>query len=100
MVALTAIYDTEKIGKVYMPEIRKRQDYGLWLKIFKIIGSSKGMEETLAYYRVRSDSVSRNKVVAAKYHYKVLRAVAKVPVIKAWYYFMHYAFAGLFKYLK
>ena len=27
---LTAIYDTEKIGKVYMPEIRKRQDYGLW----------------------------------------------------------------------
>jgi len=68
---LTAIYDTEKIGKVYMPEIRKRQDYGLWLKIFKIIGETKAMNEVLGYYRIRSDSVSRNKFIAAKYHYKV-----------------------------
>ena len=30
---LTAIYDRGKLGKVYMPQIRKRQDYGLWLKI-------------------------------------------------------------------
>jgi len=97
---LTAIYDTEKIGKVYMPEIRKRQDYGLWLKIFKIIGSSKGMEEILALYRVRTNSVSSNKLKAAKYHFKVLRDVGKVPLVKAWYYFLHYAFAGFFKYIR
>lgn len=30
---LTAIYDTQKIGKVSMSNISKRQDYGLWLKI-------------------------------------------------------------------
>ena len=23
---LTAVYDTEKVGKVFMPELRKRQD--------------------------------------------------------------------------
>ena len=97
---LTAIYDTEKIGKIYMPEIRKRQDYGLWLKIFKIIGSSKGMDETLALYRIRTNSVSRNKFKAAKYHFTILRRVAKVPLFKAWYYFINYAFVGLFKYLK
>ena len=97
---LTAIYDTEKIGKIYMPEIRKRQDYGLWLKIFKIIGSSKGMDEILALYRVRTNSVSSNKLKAAKYHYKVLREVGKVPLIKAWYYFLHYAFAGFIKYIR
>ena len=97
---LTAIYDTEKIGKVYMPEIRKRQDYGLWLKIFKIIGSSKGMEEILALYRVRTNSVSSNKLKAAKYHFKVLRDVGKVPLVKAWYYFLHYAFAGFIKYIR
>lgn len=28
---LTAVYDTEKVGKVFMPELRKRQDWGLWL---------------------------------------------------------------------
>ncbi len=97
---LTAIYDTEKIGKVYMPEIRKRQDYGLWLKIFKIIGSTNGMDDVLAIYRVRTNSVSSNKIKAAKYHYKVLREVAKVPRLKAWYYFIHYTFSGLLKYLK
>jgi teichuronic acid biosynthesis glycosyltransferase TuaG len=97
---LTAIYDTKKIGKEYMPEIRKRQDYGLWLKIFRKINSTKGMDEVLAYYRVRKDSVSGNKLLAAKYHFKVLREVANVPLIKAWYYFTFYAFSGLIKYLK
>jgi len=97
---LTAIYDTNKLGKIYMPEIRKRQDYGLWLKILKLIGSASGMEEVLAYYRERSNSVSSNKFVAAKYHYKVLREVEGIPSYKAFYYFVHYAFRGLFKYLK
>ena len=32
---LTAVYDTQKLGKVYMPSIRKRQDYGLWLNLLK-----------------------------------------------------------------
>ena len=30
---VTAIYDTKRIGKVYMPEYRKRQDWGLWFNI-------------------------------------------------------------------
>lgn len=97
---LTAIYDTEKIGKIYMPEIRKRQDYGLWLKILKLIGSTRGMPEVLANYRERSNSVSSNKFVAAKYHYRVLREVGKVPMFKSWYYFLHYTFNGFIKYLK
>ena len=32
---LTAIYNSEVLGKVYMPTIRKKQDFGLWLKILK-----------------------------------------------------------------
>lgn len=97
---LTAIYDTEKMGKVYMPEIRKRQDYGLWLKIFKIIHSSKGMNELLADYRVRSNSVSSNKLVASAYHYKVLRKVGKLGRLKSIWYFSQYTFFGILKYLK
>lgn len=30
---LTAIYDTKKIQKTYQPNIKKRNDYALWLKI-------------------------------------------------------------------
>lgn len=97
---LTAIYDTEKIGKVYMPEIKKRQDYGLWLRIFKSIQKTKGMPEVLAHYRERNNSVSSNKLLAAIYHYRVLKQEGKVSSIKAMYFFFHYAFSGLSKYLR
>ncbi|GAP67735.1 glycosyltransferase [Bacteroidales bacterium 6E] len=97
---LTAIYDSQIIGKVYMPEIRKRQDYGLWLLIMQKIKQTKGMTEVLALYRERSNSISSNKFKAALYHYKVLRKVGNVSTIKAWYYFSFYAFLGLQKYLK
>ncbi|WP_440067792.1 glycosyltransferase family 2 protein [Tenacibaculum discolor] len=98
---LTAVYDAEKLGKRYMPIIRKRQDYGLWLTIFKDIKYTKGIhDEALAYYRVRSNSVSSNKFKAAKYHYRVLRECGEVSFIKSMYYFLYYSVKGLAKYIK
>ena len=97
---LTAIYDSSKLGKVYMPEIRKRQDYGLWLKIFQKIKVSNGMEEVVAYYRERQKSVSSNKFLAAKYHYKVLRETAGVPLLASFYYLFHYIINGILKFIK
>jgi glycosyltransferase involved in cell wall biosynthesis len=97
---LTVIYNSNKLGKIYMPEIRKRQDYGLWLMIFKIIDHTKGIDEVLAYYRTRKGSISSNKLVAARYHFKVLRQVGNVPFIKAVYYFMFYAVEGVNKYFR
>ncbi|WP_412494848.1 glycosyltransferase family 2 protein [Vibrio cyclitrophicus] len=38
---LTVVYDAEEIGKFYMPIIRKRQDFGLWLTILKTVGCAK-----------------------------------------------------------
>lgn len=96
---LTAIYDTKMIGKVYMPKIRKRQDYGLWIKIFKKIGSARGMPDILALYRVRRNSVSSNKLKAAYYHFKVVMDIGKVNFLKAAYYFMFYTFSSIWKYL-
>ena len=58
---LTAIYNQEKIGKIYMPEFRKRQDWGLWLKILTIIPNADSIPEVLAYYRVGNESLSKNK---------------------------------------
>jgi len=97
---LTAIYDTEKLGKVYMPLIRKRQDYGLWLKILKKIGRTKGIVEPLAIYRIRKDSVSSNKIKAAQYQWKIYREVEKLNFFQSIYYFIHYAFNGVIKYKK
>ena len=50
---LTAIYDTETFGKVEMPDIRRRQDYGLWLRLLARVPAAHGLPEVLADYRVR-----------------------------------------------
>jgi glycosyltransferase involved in cell wall biosynthesis len=58
---LTAIYDSKIIGKQYMPLIRKRQDWVLWITILKKIKKTEGINTSLATYRLRSNSISRNK---------------------------------------
>jgi len=83
---LTAIYDTQKIGKVYMPSISKRQDYGLWLKILRKTDFAYGMDEPLAIYRIMSNSVSSNKFKLLKYHYKLFTEFENISFIKTLYY--------------
>ena len=72
---LTAIYDTEKVGKVLMPPIRKRQDWGLWLKVLSKCGKACGMKEPLAIYRLRSNSLSQKKLALIKYNIAVYKTV-------------------------
>ncbi len=95
---LTAIYDVQQLGKMYMPDIPKRQDYALWLAILKRIGETKGILEPLAKYRIRSGSVSRNKIKAAWYQWKVYSDIEKLSFVKSIYYFLHYTWNGFFKY--
>ena len=97
---LTAIYDTQKIGKVYMPNIRRRQDFGLWLNILKKVPYAYGIDEPLAHYRVRSASVSSNKILASTYNWKLYREVEILPIHKAIYYFGWYTYRSVLKYKK
>lgn len=83
---LTVIYDVKKLGKLYMPLIRKRQDYGLWLKILKKIECGYGLNENLAYYRVRNNSVSSNKLNLIKYQWELYREVEKLSLVKSVFY--------------
>ena len=55
---LTAVYDSAVLGKVEMPDIRMRQDFGLWLRILARIPEARGLDEPLAVYRRRSGSLS------------------------------------------
>jgi len=95
---LTAVYDTAKLGKVFMPNILKRQDYGLWLKILREIYTTKGIIEPLGTYRILKNSVSSNKINAAKYQWKIYREVEKLSLVKSVYYFVQYAYYGFKKY--
>lgn len=95
---LTAIYDIEQIGKVYMPNILKRQDYGLWLEILKKIGYTHGMTECLATYRIRKNSVSSNKFKAIYYVWKIYREVEQLSLLKSSYYMFYYIYNRINKY--
>lgn len=94
---LTAVYDTQKVGKIYMPLINKRQDYGLWLKILKKTDFAYGLDESLAIYRIMSNSVSSNKYKLLKFNYLLFREHEKFSSIKSFYYLI---WNILFKLLK
>lgn len=94
---LTAIYDTKNLGKIFMPNIRKRQDLGLWLRILKKIPYAYGLNIPLAEYTLRSDSISANKRKAALYTWTLYREVEHLPFFLSVYYFLHYAVNGLLR---
>lgn len=94
---LTAVYDTQTFGKVLMPSIRKRQDFALWLKLLKQTPKAYGLNETLAVYRVRGDSISANKKSAAHYVWKLYREVEHLPLPQSAWYFSHYAVRGVLR---
>lgn len=94
---LTAIYDAEKLGKITFPLIRKRQDFALWLQILKKIPFAYGLDEDLASYTVRNDSISANKFKAAQYNWHLYRHIEKLSLIQSVYYFSHYMIKGIIR---
>lgn len=95
---LTGMYHIERSGgKVYMPDVRKRQDYCIWLSLLKNVEYAYGMEDVLATYRVRRNSLSRNKLKAAQYQWIVYRRIEHLSLFKSIYYFTNYAIQGVLK---
>lgn len=83
---LTAVYDVQMLGKVFMPVLRKRQDYGLWLDLLKRMPYVYCLSECLALYRVAPGSISSNKAEMLKYHWKLYREVEKFSIPTTVYY--------------
>ena len=95
---LTAFLDIKKLGKKYMPLIRKRQDMGLWLNYLKVIPFAHGIQETQAIYRIRENSLSRKKSDLIKYQWQFYREVEKLNVFQSVYYMLHWMYRGFMKY--
>ena len=80
---LTAVYDAKKLGKVFMPLIRKRQDYGLWLEILKTIDFARGIKKPLALYRFDNNSISSNKLEMLYWNWQLFYHVQKLGLFKS-----------------
>ena len=94
---LTAVYDTEKLGKIYMPTNTKREDFATWLSILKKIDFAYGIKENLSQYRVYENQSSGKKAKMAKENWKLYREIEKLNLLKACYYFSHYAVRGVLR---
>ena len=95
---LTAMYNQDKIGKHYMSEHRKKQDYALWLSILRQGFNSHGLNEQLAFYRLRKGSATSNKSKLVFRHVKFLMDTQSMGFLKATYYTYHWAKNGLRKF--
>lgn len=89
---LTAMYDTKDIGKIYMPKIRKRQDWALWLSLLRLTNNAFGIEEPLAIYRDRSNSISSNKFDLIKYHWALYYKIENYNVLMSLFLLLRYLF--------
>ena len=70
---LTVMYDRDVVGDIQIADIKKNNDYAIWLKVVCKVKCHL-LDENLAKYRKRSCSISRHGYLAlVKWHYKLYR---------------------------
>lgn len=68
---LTVMYNREVVGNIQIADIRKNNDYAMWLKIVRKADCYL-LDENLASYRKRTGSISNHGYLAlVKWHYKL-----------------------------
>lgn len=92
----TVMYNVDKLGKFEVPNIRKRNDDALWLQILKKEKYIYGMDEILMEYRIRSNSISSNKIDLIKYHWQLYREIEHLSIIRSVF---HICWWGMIKIL-
>lgn len=81
MGCLTVMYDAETVGLIQIADIKKNNDYAMWLKVCKKADCCL-LDEVLAKYRKRSGSISNHGYTKLiKWHYKLYReAEGRTPL--------------------
>lgn len=83
---LTGMYNASMLGKILSPDLRKRQDWAVWLNAIKKSGGpALGIQEDLARYRVRTDSMSATKWRLVKPNYYFYRTHLGYSAIRSFF---------------
>lgn len=70
---LTAMYDRNVVGLVQIPNLKKNNDYAMWLKVIRKCDCYL-LKESLAFYRIRKGSISHDNLLSLiKSHYILFR---------------------------
>ena len=98
---LTVMYDAEAVGLVQIEDIKKNNDYALWLKVCKKADCCLLPEVLAKYRRGRSGSVSSHSIITMiKWHYKLFREAEKMNAIASFWHTGVNLICGFYKKLK
>lgn len=95
---LTVMYDSEVVGLIQIEDIKKNNDYAMWLKVCKKANCYL-LNETLGQYRKgRKGSISSHSYIALiKWHYKLFKEAEKENCIVAGWHTIWSLFWGVWK---
>ena len=87
----TVMFDMKKIDKkdLFMPNLQIGEDTYVWWNILKKGITAYGMNEVLAYYRRKKNSLSSNKIKAVICAFK-LYCLQEISFVEKIYYFLNY----------
>jgi len=77
------MYNARELGVFFIPDIKRRNDFVMWLQVVKKAKYVYGLPEVLTYYRVREGSLSKDKKKLIRYQWKVYRDIEKLPLMKS-----------------
>lgn len=93
----TVMYNVQKMGKFQVPNIRKRNDDALWLQMLKKEDYIIGIPDVLMKYRIRSNSISSNKLKVIKYHWILYRDIEHLSVLRSLFHIGYWCMIKLFR---
>ncbi|RHH71582.1 MULTISPECIES: glycosyltransferase family 2 protein [Vagococcus] len=91
----TVVYDSKKLGKFYISNIKKRNDYLMWLQVIKSSTYLYCLEEELSYHRIVEGSLSSSKKTLLKYHWYIYRNHEKISLLKSTYLINYWVCKGI-----
>ncbi len=100
MGCLTVMYDRETVGLIQIEDIKKNNDYAMWLKAC-LKADCYLFDEILAKYRRRGGSISNHGYTKLiKWHYKLFREAEKKNPVPAFILTARNLFFGVIKKLR
>ena len=99
---LTMMYSARHFGLIQIKDIKKNNDYAIRLKLFKVPGTEAFLlSENLAKYRVRTVSISHDKLIKKlKSHYDLYHLCDEKTIVVSLFYTFRNLWFGTIKKIK
>jgi len=94
---LTVAFDQTALGKRFMPDMRRGQDWGFWLELTRDGAVAERYPGCHAYYHRASDSLSSAKIGVLVDIYRIYREQERIGLVRTLYYLFLHVIAALTK---